>query len=257
MAKRSCFFCSSTADSLEVAWPRWLTGQFRGTQPSDAHLERGKETRSWSVLQPELTVRCVCRSCNNGWMSQLESQTKPLLQPLLMGEHSSLDPADQAILALWCMKPAMVLEALDKPELRAYTQRERERLRTVSAIPWRTAMWLAGSVDQSFFLSGKNRHLGEASNPIPGSSITMVFAHVALQVLTIRVPADVGPKTLVTTAVRSGPWDRSTVKIWPGQSAKIDWPPAVGLNGELGLNALAERFSTTALDEESIDSLAV
>ena len=254
---RRCFFCSGAADSLEDAWPRWLTGQFRATQPSEAHFERGGRDRSWQVLQPELTVRCVCRSCNNGWMSQLESHAKPFLQPLLMGEDCSLDTSVQAIVALWCMKTAMVLEALDKPERRAYTQHERERLRTGSAIPWRTSMWLAASVDQSFFLSGKNRHLGVASNPIPSVSITMAFAHAVLQVLTIRVPADVGPKTIVTTGVRRGPWDQATVRIWPDQSVKVRWPPAVGLNGESGLDALAERFNTTALNDQSIDSLAV
>lgn len=254
---RNCFFCSGAADSREDAWPRWMTSQFKGTRLSEAHLERRGKESSWRVLEPELTVRCVCRQCNNGWMSQLESQAKPFLQPLLMGENCYLDMSGQATVALWSMKTAMVLEALDQPEQRAYTQLERDRLRTLSAIPWRTSVWLAASVDRSFFLSSKNRHLGEGPNPIPGVSITIAFAHAVLQVLTIRVPEDVGPKTIVTTGVRRGPWDRASLRIWPDQSVQLQWPPPVGLNGESGLDAFAERFSTTMLDENSVDSLAV
>ena len=75
--------------------------------------------------------------------------------------------------------------------------------------------------------------------------------------LTIRVPPAVGPTTRVTTSVQRGPWDRVTVQIWPAQSAQASWPPPLGLNSETGLNALAERFSTTGLDENVVDSLAV
>jgi hypothetical protein len=130
-------------------------------------------------------------------------------------------------------------------------------LRTLSAIPWRTSVWLAASVDPSCFMSSKNRHLdAESAKDISGVSITMAFAHVVFQVLTIRMPQDVGPNTHVTTNVRRGPWDQATVQIWPVQSTQASWPPPSGLNGESGLDALAERFSTAALDEKAIDSLS-
>ncbi len=254
---RNCLFCSGAADSKEDALPRWITNQFKGTRPSEAHLERCGKEHSWPDLAPELLVRWVCRQCNNGWMSQLESQAKPFLQPLLMGEHCFLDMSGQATIALWSMKTAMVLEALDEPEQRAYTQIERERLRTMSAIPWRTSVWLAASVDRSFFLSSKSRHSGEGPNPMSGVSITVAFAHVVLQVLTIRLPEAVAPKTNVTTAVRHGPWDRATHQIWPNQRVQLRWPPPVGLNGGAGLDSFAERFSTTMLNEGLVDSLAI
>jgi hypothetical protein len=256
---RRCFFCSNNANSLEDAWPRWITSQFKGVRPSEVHAERGGvKLRSWSVHQPELAVRCVCQLCNNGWMSQLEVQAKQFLQPLLIGESCGLDTAGQITIALWSLKTAMVLEALDQAHKRAYTQSERERLRSVAAIPWRTSVWLAASVVPSWFMSSKNRHLGatDAQN-ISGASITMAFAHAVLQVLTIRVPEDVGPQTRVTTDVRRGPWDQATVQIWPPQSTPAGWPPPMGLNGESGLDALAERFSTTTQDGVAIDSLAV
>jgi len=256
---RRCLFCSSNANSLEDAWPHWVTDQFKRPRSVEVQAERrGIKLKPWHVHQPTLTVRCVCRSCNNGWMSQLEVQAQRFLQPLLVGDSCDLETEGQATLALWSLKTAMVLEALDQPLQRAYTQLECEQLRKLSAIPWRTSVWLAASVDPSYFMSTKNRHMDtENANDISGVSITMAFAHIVLQVFTIRVPQEVSPTTRVTANVRRGPWDQATVRIWPAQSARTVWPPPMGLNGESGLNALAERFSTASLDDDSIDSLAV
>jgi len=191
-------------------------------------------------------------------MSELENLSKPFLQPLLMGERSLLDTAAQATLALWAVKTAMVLEALDAHDRHGYTMAERERLRSISEIPWRTSVWLAASVDPALFLSTKNRHLGVANvTGISGVSITIALAHAVVQVLRIKVPDDVGPHTIVTTSVKQGPWDRATVQIRPTRTALINWPPPMGLNGEDGLNFLAERFSTTARDSGPLDTLVL
>ncbi len=253
---RKCFFCPKSANSLEDVWPHWITDQFKSSKPCKAQLERHR-VNVWHVRQPELKVRFICQSCNSGWMSALESQTKNYLQPLLMGGNGILDIPGQTTISLWSLKTAMVLEALDTPQQRFYCQQEREYLMSLSAIPWRTSVWLAKSVDWSLFLSTKNRHMGESSNNISGASITIVLAHIAIQVLTIRVPPSVGPSTTVTTNVRRGPWDRATVQIWPPKSTRSCWPPTIGLNSEDGLNAFAERFSTAKLDASAVDSLTV
>ena len=98
---RQCFFCSGHANSLEDAWPLWLTNQFRTPRASEVHAERrGVRLKPWRVHQPELAVRCVCRTCNNEWMSALEVQAQRCLQPLLMGERCSVDIAAQGTVAL-------------------------------------------------------------------------------------------------------------------------------------------------------------
>jgi hypothetical protein len=189
-------------------------------------------------------------------MSELENRTKPFLQPLLMGERSQLDAGAQATVAMWAVKTAMVLEALDTHDRHGFTPAERERLRSISEIPWRTSVWLAASVDPALFLSTKNRHLGVANSWISGVSITVALAHAVLQVLRIMVPDDVGPQTVVTTSVKPAPWDRATVQIWPPtRTALINWPPPMGLNGEDGLNLLAGRFSTT--DNGPLDTIVL
>jgi hypothetical protein len=226
--------------------------------PCKAQLERQGSVNTWHVYQPELSIRCVCKSCNNGWMSDLESQTKKYLQPLLMGEKCVLDFSSQTTIALWSLKTAMVLEALDQQQQRIYTQQEREQLQKLSIIPWRTSVWLATSIDRSLFLSAKNRHMSaEDTSKISGASITMAFSHVVIQVFTIRVPPEVGPSTCVTANVRCGPWEQATIQIWPAKTTPVMWPPQLALNSEAGLDALAERFSTTVLGENEVESLIV
>ena len=73
----------------------------------------------------------------------------------------------------------------------------------------------------------------------------MAFGHVAVQVLTINVPESVGPKTEVTIDVRRGPWSQITAQIWPPRAA-FEWPPTMGVQGEDGLDALADRFSAAS-----------
>lgn len=142
------------ADSLEDTWPRWITGQFKGPRPSEVRAERGGiKLKPWSTLQPELIIRCVCRACNNGWMSQLETKVQSFLQPLLAGQSGTVDIRSQEVIALWAVKTAMVLEGLDPTEKRMYRQEQRERLRSSAEVPWRTSIWLAASAVPEWFMS--------------------------------------------------------------------------------------------------------
>ena len=70
------------------------------------------------------------------------------------------------------------------------------------------------------------------------------------------MPESVGPKTQVTADVRRGPWDQLTVQVWPPR-ATVNWPPPMGLNGEMGLDALAERFSVADHNSGEVETLAV
>lgn len=256
---RQCLFCSSRANSLEDAWPRWITDQFEGRAPLSVEAERmGVPLRSWSVRRPTLTVRAVCNSCNNGWMSDLENQVKSLLEPLVHGRLGLLSLERQSVLALWATKTAMVLEGLDAPEYRGYAQHERESLRTVSAIPRRTAIWLAASATEPIFLSTKTRHkANENDGDVIGISTTMMFGLVGLQVLTIKVPETVTPQVSVAAKARNGAWSDLTAQIWPVMHNSVEWPPRALLNGEPQINLFADRFSTTGLSEESLCKVSV
>jgi hypothetical protein len=53
----------------------------------------------------------VCEGCNNGWMNDLEKQTKELLKPLIQGTTNllSLSDDERATLARWATKTGFVI----------------------------------------------------------------------------------------------------------------------------------------------------
>jgi hypothetical protein len=219
---------------------------------------RGEKLSPWPLKRPELRIKWVCRACNNGWMSRLEESVMPYMQPLLAGQHSVLTDLGQATIALWTMKTSMVLEGLDTPDTHCFSQTERERLRTLQSIPWRTNIWIAPSTDPSLFVSSKVRHLDPTDRKtVTGFSTTIGLAHIVLQALTIRVPEDVGPKTKITVAVRQSPWNEMAQQIWPSQPLALRWPPAMALNGVAGIDAFAARFDTKDLPESMIHPMVV
>jgi hypothetical protein len=55
-------------------------------------------------------VRRVCQNCNGGWMSRLEAQAKPLLEPMFDGKPKTLGPDEQVVLAAWTVKTLMMLD---------------------------------------------------------------------------------------------------------------------------------------------------
>lgn len=57
------------------------------------------------------TFKSICSSCNNGWMSQLEADVKPLLLPLLEGTRTvgSLAESETRLLARWAFKTAFMI----------------------------------------------------------------------------------------------------------------------------------------------------
>ena len=189
-------------------------------------------------------------------MSRLETQAQPLIQPLLSGDRTVIDSASQALIAMWAVKTSMVLEAIDPPEQRVYPRTECERLRTLSAVPWRTSVWICKSIDPSVFMSTKTRHVPAVTTPtVLGASVTIALSHLVLQVFTIRVHDDVGPATRVTVDARRGPWQQLTLQIWPSQKTSVLFPAAMGLDGVEGIDLLAERFNTadSNADIEPID----
>jgi hypothetical protein len=191
-------------------------------------------------------------------MSALENRVKPILEPMLTGERTGLDSASQAVIVLWALKTAMVLEGVEASALMRYTQLEREQLGRLSVVPTRTSVWLTALVDSQNLWSSKTEHSGGgADTGTMAHTTTLAFGSLAIQVLTLRISVNLPPETRVTTDTRRGPWDAATVRIWPPHEERASWPPQIGLQGEPGLQALAERFKTSGLGPDEVQPIVV
>ena len=141
---RRCPFCANMANSGEHVDPRWVSRLYH-----DADSGAGTFTMSFGGLYSERTARTlnqtvrVCRSCNGGWMAQLEARAKPGLVSLKSGEPLEIGSDGQHVLAWWLLKNAVVKELVTPASspLRVSTQAQRQLVRSGS-IPegWRVAI---------------------------------------------------------------------------------------------------------------------
>lgn len=105
-----CIFCGrSERLSNEHVFPDWLSRI--GLDLTPVHHAAGRilgAPRQWTAPPFTATVRAVCGSCNNGWLSQLETAAKDVAVPLIRGRATSLALGDHAILSAWALKTALV-----------------------------------------------------------------------------------------------------------------------------------------------------
>lgn len=107
---RKCIFCGGTPITGEHLWAAWMRDYLpagEGTQviqESDLstdliRLRSGPLTRRGDARSQKLKV--VCRACNNGWMSRLQTRAQPTLLPLLLNQTKALDENERESLSLW------------------------------------------------------------------------------------------------------------------------------------------------------------
>jgi hypothetical protein len=202
-------FCGGPANSREHVWPQWVSRHFVG-RLSLVDVSRGVPPRSMHILDAQ--VRRVCQGCNGGWMSQLEAQAKPLLEPMFDGKPVTLGADQQAVLAAWTVKTLMMLDLWqDGPE--AFSSAHHQHLHS-GAPSSDTAVLLA-------FVDRPTRHAVYWYGIDDEES-------AELHRLTMNVGRFVGQVRLLAAgaAVQYGSVARrSTVQVWPLAGGPVDWPP--------------------------------
>lgn len=99
------------------AWgepPPGITVQFAHESFSPSGQARPTKT----ARAPAYFTRAFCQTCNNGWMSRLEDQIRPVLEPMLRGlpRRTTLSLEDQRLLAFWATKTALAFQTMEDDE---------------------------------------------------------------------------------------------------------------------------------------------
>jgi len=111
MTGKSCVFCGSSDDMTgEHVFGAWLGRLGLPHEPSPHRAGRlNRSPRDMGVTRPfKSTVRDVCASCNNGWMSALEAAAARVLPPLILDGHGEIGASDGSLIAAWAQKTALV-----------------------------------------------------------------------------------------------------------------------------------------------------
>jgi hypothetical protein len=151
---RMCIFCGQRADSKEDLFPQWLDRDFR--QPKGTAMPITTRVGDSTAVRPNwkiafLKVRCVCRECNNGWMSELENKVKSLVVQFLEGADLRLQPSEQLDLSLWVTMKAMVFEVAAHYQ-GVITQQERTLLMEQQRTPANVRVVLASLDEGNHFM---------------------------------------------------------------------------------------------------------
>jgi len=150
-----CIFCGAYGLTREHVLPDWLRAIFPRLS-TDTHTFGSFD---WEAT-PDITqtiaatrnraqgqvgskkVRVICKGCNNGWLSQMEQATKPLLEEMVLGAAMVMNASEQRQLAAWIAKTTMTAEFIYPKEV-ALTQAEREEFRHCGEPGPHWQIWIA------------------------------------------------------------------------------------------------------------------
>jgi hypothetical protein len=204
---------------------------------------RPGEERSYPKAAYTMTVGAVCGKCNNGWMSDLESQAKPYLEAMLHGRGRDLHEGGLRTLATWALKTSMMVEQTLGPKRRAIPAGEYAHLFEYGEPSDRIRVWMAAyegtqavAVGSLWGLDAETNETGprewdpdRLARDIWG--VTILFGPVVFQVFgTTILPLLEG---LEANAL-------NTHRIWP-YAGDFTWVPRPGFNDQ-ELMAFADGF---------------
>lgn len=116
---KACVFCGDdtvgiTAEHVFGDWISRFFTQELGVQLNGlAELVSADGTsRQYPMTPFQQTVKIACKSCNNGWMSDLEKSVMGDLKVMIKGQPKMLRSNAKQRLAFWCAKTALVADYL-------------------------------------------------------------------------------------------------------------------------------------------------
>ena len=212
----SCIFCNGTPVTREDMVPRWILRRFERqfSTPSKVAVKSRSGPAYWESNGVERhTVRCVCATCNNGWMSEIELEAKPTLARMIQGESMTLNTQEQEAVAKWaCLKTMIGAYAWGvhpiPDDWLAYFYREH-----LPPEGWfvLTAAY-AGTMTQSF----DSYRFGRGAAPTVANRknilASILIGHLAISVRAIRDKIDLDVRT-------------NLLRLWPSSSLGLRWPP--------------------------------
>lgn len=245
MAK-NCIFCGNPAGCREHLWPKRIHDRH---DFGPIRIQRGN-TEPKDVPDPQIKVKSVCGACYNGWMSDLERSSIPLIGSMLQNLTLRLEVGQQMTLARWVTKTAMVLDS-SRPRAegaRFYSADECGGMRKGLVIPARTRIWL-GQIATKHIHAGMTNFLysrQDNGKPMIRSWIgTFIVGHLAAQIITQHTLEGFDDHTVPDLTPRPGNWDNRLIQLWTAERDWLMWPPGLSFTngGQAGVGHLVERFN--------------
>jgi hypothetical protein len=222
----ACIFCDrSSLTRAHVFRKAWLERLMPlGAKWRHTHERLGEEGFKtwWEKSEPDLVVKSVCGTCNEGWMNDLDHQAERLVEPMALGITTRLGSlADQHLVATWLtLVMTLASETQAEPILRPD---QRKALREQPAPFDGATFWLTRTVSSHF----------EAA--VYPRSLRLHEANADAYLCTVRVIDFVAQAFVPVTDPMPGLNidRRANVRflrqLWPSQLGPVVWPPLLYL----------------------------
>ena len=238
----TCIFCQRTDSppSKEDVLPKWLarewpqrrksTFEYAGDTYKPGRLSASQpfEPEDYKTNIGNLGVFTYgpCQRCNNGWMSLLEEQTRPVIRPLMRGKPVSMTVEKQRQLAQWTAKTVLLYDYAKRPKTPYFNQEERTGIYTSLAVPPNTIIYAARYVGPlaTACVGGPIRlQVDPAGTTTDGYCCTLAIGQLALQLFTYRYSEQVPHVPRGSWELAHRPVSARTEWMWPPQQA-LDAP---------------------------------
>ena len=125
---RTCLYCGVPLKAgkggnkaEEHAFPKWLQRRLsafgKPFESVQVNLITGEQdSRTHPLLT--LVAKDVCRSCNQGWMSSLETAFEPIFEKLILagGDVTDLSKDEAQVMRRWALKTALAVVAASRTD---------------------------------------------------------------------------------------------------------------------------------------------
>ena len=154
MAKpqRFCIFCGSSGLTREHIWPEWFGRLLPEKEMNHVHIRTMPSERSVVISPPSAKrkqgdvsskkIKVVCKTCNETWMSNIETTVIPIMTPLIQGQQITLTLAAQQILARWMTMKTIVAE-YDNPLTQSIPESARHWFKEHQRPPEGWQIWIS------------------------------------------------------------------------------------------------------------------
>lgn len=250
-----CIFCGKVGLTKEHMWADWLRSYI--PRELDSHsmaLTKVSLKKTEQALQRRTgdphsrRIKCVCRECNNGWMSKLQETAKPFLVPILEGTPIHLRRNGQTALASWATMMIMVAEHLDA-EMIAVPQLDRQWLRTKLRPPSHWRIWIGRHTAIQHPLFTHNvvsmvpekeiERLGPEGSVPPNTQTSTILLG---KHLIIHVMSSAAARTIIRRWKLPAQISPSLCQIWPVIDQLVIWPRPGGALDDTAIDVLAQHF---------------
>ncbi len=124
-----------------------MNALFPPTKVTFAKIEaNGSASRQWQMSGLNMKANVVCKSCNETWMSNIETgHAKPAMSELILGKPVNEITNERArSIAIFAFKTAVITNHMAPSEDEFFTTSQRHKFRKSLRIPRRVGMYLVG-----------------------------------------------------------------------------------------------------------------